>query len=59
MAGWRRSAGLCASEIDGRGSSIETVEGEVEAARDYEFHHYTDPGLRHICGTGCRYLMAQ
>jgi TonB-linked SusC/RagA family outer membrane protein len=28
------------------GSNIETVEGEVGAARDYEFHHYMDPGFK-------------
>ena len=27
------------------GSNIETVQGAVGAARDYEFHHYNDPGF--------------
>jgi TonB-linked SusC/RagA family outer membrane protein len=27
------------------GSNIETVEGAVGAARDYEFHHFNDPGF--------------
>ncbi|MEP7109442.1 MAG: SusC/RagA family TonB-linked outer membrane protein [Ferruginibacter sp.] len=27
------------------GSNIETVQGKVGEARDYEFHHYTDPGF--------------
>jgi len=27
------------------GSNIETIEGAVGAARDYEFHHYNDPGF--------------
>ncbi len=28
------------------GSSIETVQGAVGVARDYEFHHYKDPGFK-------------
>ena len=28
------------------GSNIFTVEGAVGAARDYEFRHYKDPGLK-------------
>ncbi|MBP0569197.1 hypothetical protein J8H89_08535, partial [Campylobacter jejuni] len=28
------------------GSNIETVQGAVGAARDYEFHHYKDPGFK-------------
>ena len=28
------------------GSNIETVQGAVGAAREYEFHHYTDPGFK-------------
>ncbi|MDE3250508.1 MAG: SusC/RagA family TonB-linked outer membrane protein [Bacteroidota bacterium] len=28
------------------GSNIETVQGKVGEARDYEFHHYNDPGFK-------------